>query len=499
MKLTNLAHGPRGPRPAARTAFRRGAALLERAGVPEPGLSAAYLLGAATGDGSRFDPLAPSARVPLPPGARRRYLAMLRRRLAREPVHYIVGSWDFRDITLAVRAPCLIPRPETEELVELVLEDCAAAPPLAFLDVGCGRCAAWLLGAAPDTLPPVLCAGCELSIAAHCVCVGSCRARHSGALSIALLRAWPDARAVAIDVAPECVALTVRPAARSPPLPSTTHTHTPTHTPPSPHTHIRTRTRAHTHTPCVLAQHFGRVNGVNRTALTARLRMWHSTQRENAESHGVLDRLDVLHACVSAPRVLAAAPACGFSLIVANPPYIKTHEWQVLQPEVKEWESRDALDGGEDGLDVVRLILSSSLGAGTPCEPQLPCTADADDAGADTAAAAAAPAPATAASLLDVNGGTIWMELDVGQPTRLQHAMDRAAGVSAWWDSGIGDAAADPEPAGICVDTVRREDEQNEVDKLEVTAICADFANLTRFCKLTKQRSAKICHQVRFE
>jgi hypothetical protein len=43
MKLTNLAHGPRGPRPAARTAFRRGEALLERAGVPEPGLSAAYL------------------------------------------------------------------------------------------------------------------------------------------------------------------------------------------------------------------------------------------------------------------------------------------------------------------------------------------------------------------------------------------------------------------------------------------------------------------------
>eukprot|EP01046_Picozoa_sp_COSAG06_P055366 COSAG06_NODE_10160_length_1738_cov_1.557047_1_plen_218_part_00 len=212
--------------------------------------------------------------------------------------------------------------------------------------------------------------------------------------------------------------------------------------------------------------------------------MWHPTQRENAESHGVLDRLDVLHACVSAPRVLAAAPACGFSLIVANPPYIKTHEWQVLQPEVKEWESRDALDGGEDGLDVVRLILSSSLGAGTSYEPQLPCTA-ADDA--DTAATAA-----TAASLLDVNGGTIWMELDVGQPTRLQYAMDRAAGVSAWWDTGISDAAADSESAGICVDTARREDEQNEVEKLEVTAICADFANLTRFCKLTKQRSAKM-------
>lgn len=125
---------------SAATAFRRSVRLLERAGVPEPELSAAYLLSAAMGDATRFEPLAPSAQHPMSPATRARYVSLLRRRLSREPVQYIVGSWDFRDLTLAVRHPCLIPRPETEELVDLVLQDFGASPPTAFLEVGCGRC-----------------------------------------------------------------------------------------------------------------------------------------------------------------------------------------------------------------------------------------------------------------------------------------------------------------------------------------------------------------------
>lgn len=41
----------------------------------------------------------------------------------RVPVQYLVGEWDFHHITLRVKSPVLIPRPETEELVQLVLED----------------------------------------------------------------------------------------------------------------------------------------------------------------------------------------------------------------------------------------------------------------------------------------------------------------------------------------------------------------------------------------
>ncbi|HVN67667.1 MAG TPA: peptide chain release factor N(5)-glutamine methyltransferase [Candidatus Sulfotelmatobacter sp.] len=47
-------------------------------------------------------------------------------------------------------------------------------------------------------------------------------------------------------------------------------------------------------------------------------------------------------------------------LIVANPPYIPTAEIGKLQPEVKDWEPRQALDGGKDGLDHIRKLIAQS-------------------------------------------------------------------------------------------------------------------------------------------
>ena len=46
-----------------------------------------------------------------------------------------------------------------------------------------------------------------------------------------------------------------------------------------------------------------------------------------------------------------------FNLIVSNPPYIKRDDIKNLQPEIKEWEPVEALDGGEDGLDYYRAVI----------------------------------------------------------------------------------------------------------------------------------------------
>lgn len=51
-----------------------------------------------------------------------------------------------------------------------------------------------------------------------------------------------------------------------------------------------------------------------------------------------------------------------FDLIVSNPPYIKRTDIIKLQPEIREWEPREALDGGEDGLFFYRNILSEACG-----------------------------------------------------------------------------------------------------------------------------------------
>ncbi|HLC15770.1 MAG TPA: peptide chain release factor N(5)-glutamine methyltransferase [Thermodesulfovibrionia bacterium] len=55
-------------------------------------------------------------------------------------------------------------------------------------------------------------------------------------------------------------------------------------------------------------------------------------------------------------------PLCGvkFHMIVSNPPYIRAGEIDALQREIKDWEPRQALDGGEDGLACYRQILAKA-------------------------------------------------------------------------------------------------------------------------------------------
>lgn len=63
---------------------------------------------------------------------------LLLRRASKEPLQYITGETDFHHVKVAVNPTVLIPRPETEQLVEIILEKHGEKRPLRFLDIGTG-------------------------------------------------------------------------------------------------------------------------------------------------------------------------------------------------------------------------------------------------------------------------------------------------------------------------------------------------------------------------
>lgn len=92
--------------------------------------------------------------------------ALVKRRAAREPLQYILGSVPFCGLSLKVEPGVLIPRPETEELVEYLVQ-IMPQPPLRVLDLGTG----------------------------------------TGALALALAAAWNESAVVAVDRSEEALAL----------------------------------------------------------------------------------------------------------------------------------------------------------------------------------------------------------------------------------------------------------------------------------------------------
>ena len=92
---------------------------------------------------------------------------LLVRRERREPLAYVLGEWGFRRLTLKTDARALVPRPETETLVDRVLVLAAGIDAPRILDVGVG----------------------------------------SGAIALSLKDERPDARVTGVDLSPDALAL----------------------------------------------------------------------------------------------------------------------------------------------------------------------------------------------------------------------------------------------------------------------------------------------------
>jgi release factor glutamine methyltransferase len=77
---------------------------------------------------------------------------------------------------------------------------------------------------------------------------------------------------------------------------------------------------------------------------------------ENSIRNNVVERIEFLQGNGFA----AISENSAFDLIISNPPYISSAEIETLQPEVRDFDPRAALDGGADGLDFYRMFASKA-------------------------------------------------------------------------------------------------------------------------------------------
>jgi release factor glutamine methyltransferase len=213
-----------------------------RRGLESPRLDAELLLGHVLG-ADRMRLLIDAART-LTKDELLAYRALIVRRRRAEPVAYILGAREFHGHSLRVGPSVLVPRPDTETLVEVALDRTRSAH---------------LYGEALD-----LCTG-------------------SGCVAIAFARRRPTWRVTGVDISRDAVAVA----------------------------------------------------------------------RANVERIGVAATTDIAEGDLDAPLAADAR----FDLITANPPYIPTADLATLPPDVRDHEPRLALDGGADGLDLVRRVV----------------------------------------------------------------------------------------------------------------------------------------------
>jgi release factor glutamine methyltransferase len=116
-------------------AVRAVAGELEAAGVPDPRVDAELLVAHVAGT-TRSGVYALDA--PLSEAQRRHLRALVGRRRTREPLAYVLGEWGFRRLTLAVDRRALVPRPETETVVERCLAHLRGLERPEVVEVGVG-------------------------------------------------------------------------------------------------------------------------------------------------------------------------------------------------------------------------------------------------------------------------------------------------------------------------------------------------------------------------
>ncbi len=240
-----------------REALEEAVERLRAAGSPSARLDAELLLAHAVGADRTAILAHPEA--PLGPGQQQTYRSALERRAAGEPVAYIRGLKEFYGLAFGVDARALIPRPETERLVELAL--------------------AWIVQRASD------------------------RPRPRGTPPVRVLDVGTGSGAVAVALA------------------------------------VVLRRRRFSEAVEVVAS--------DRSAEALSLAL------ENAVAHGVSDLVEFRRADLLGDELLAGGP---FDLLVANLPYIPTSVVPQL-PIAAGFEPREALDGGPDGLTLVRQLL----------------------------------------------------------------------------------------------------------------------------------------------
>ncbi|MBM3298657.1 MAG: peptide chain release factor N(5)-glutamine methyltransferase, partial [Deltaproteobacteria bacterium] len=126
------------------------ASYFKNRGIRAPRLDAEVLLAHALGTDRLY--LYLNLDIPLLPEERGAYRELVRRRAAREPVAFIVGKKEFWSIPIKVVPGVLIPRPETELLVEAVIEEIHPidSPRILEIGTGCGAVAVAVLREQPS-------------------------------------------------------------------------------------------------------------------------------------------------------------------------------------------------------------------------------------------------------------------------------------------------------------------------------------------------------------